>query len=990
MQKFLTDRKCWTICIALSLWTMQLEGNSSSPPAPVQTRSVISLDGPWLLAIDPENVGQRDQWWKQPGKDAKVTKVPWIIQDAFPGYHGVAWYWREFTAPVNPHRQGRCLLRFWAVDYKADVWVNGQLVGTHEGSEDPFVFDVTDAIKVDDTNLVAVRVLNPTHEPIDGLILDEVAHRNKVMPYQPGNSYNHGGITDGVELILAPPVRIEDVFVRPDVQTGIARIQVTVRNTTEQAIKGTLLCRVAPAPGGTIHNVVQQEHLWPQGESVVETSVAVQGFRLWNLNDPYLYHMTVQVQAEAASHFDEQSVRFGFRDFRFEKGCFRLNGKRVLLRSTHSGNHCPIGLQLPPDPDMLRRDLVNLKVMGFNTVRFSAGVPTRYQLDLCDEIGLFVWNESYAGWYLRDSSRAAERFDHSTRGMIKRDRNHPSVVIWGLLNENFAGPLFWHASKSLPMIRALDDTRIVMLNDGRHDQQLQIGPISNPGSMEWERVYDCGHPYRRAPHSAETIQHYRTLGQASMPYFMSEYGIGSAVDLMRVVRGYEQRGAEHVEDYLFYKDKRDQFLEDWQRWNLAEVFARPEDYFHQCLSMMAGQRLLGINAIRSNPNIIGFGVSGAVDQGMSGEGLTTTFRELKPGTIDAVFNGMAPLRWCLFVEPVNNYCGSEVTLEAVLANEDALGAGQYPVLLEVFGPQSECVFRRETTMTIPESQQGSDAPLALPVFKEQVSADWHTGKYRFVATFKHGAAAAGGEAEFYVTDAVDLPPVETEVVLWGHDEQLAKWLADHHIHTRDFESSAQDRRQVILVSDKPPAPGDREVFQELAMQIARGSTAIFLSPEVFRKRFDWAGHVDEPLGWLPLRKKGKLENAYNPGIYHPDPWARKHPIFEGLPSGGLMDYAFYREIISDTAYVAAEVPAVAVAGSINTSFGYWSGLLVSEYKLGAGTFILNTLLIRENLGKTPAAERLLRNMLRYAARGSSQPITDLPANFDEQLQALGL
>ena len=62
---------------------------------------------------------------QQPVAEAKETEVPWIIQDAFPGYHGVAWYWRDFQAPANPHAHGRYLLRFWAVDYKADVWLNG-------------------------------------------------------------------------------------------------------------------------------------------------------------------------------------------------------------------------------------------------------------------------------------------------------------------------------------------------------------------------------------------------------------------------------------------------------------------------------------------------------------------------------------------------------------------------------------------------------------------------------------------------------------------------------------------------------------------------------------------------------------------------------------------------------------------------------------------------------------------------------------------------
>ena len=125
-------------------------GTRSSEPetAAIDSASVISLDGPsWLLATDPKNAGRDQQWWEKPAADGRTTKVPGIIQEIFPGYHGVAWYWRNFIAPANPHPQGRYLLRFWQVDYLADVWVNGFHVGRHEGPENPFVFDVTEALK---------------------------------------------------------------------------------------------------------------------------------------------------------------------------------------------------------------------------------------------------------------------------------------------------------------------------------------------------------------------------------------------------------------------------------------------------------------------------------------------------------------------------------------------------------------------------------------------------------------------------------------------------------------------------------------------------------------------------------------------------------------------------------------------------------------------------------------------------------------------------
>ncbi|MBM3242244.1 glycoside hydrolase family 2 [Candidatus Poribacteria bacterium] len=942
---------------------------------------VISLDGEWLLATDPQNTGREQKWFTGPVPDAKLTKVPWIIQEAFPGYHGVAWYWRDFVSPANLHLQGRYLLRFWAVDYMADVWLNDVYVGGHEGGETPFVLDVTEFIKPLEHNRLAVRVLNPTNEPIDGIVLNETPHRSKAIPYRAGGIADHGGIEDSVELLIVPVVRVEDLFVRPDPETGIIRIQANIRNAGQKSAEGRLVFTVSPAASGETLNIVNLERELPPGDTLIETNLQVSNPRLWELNDPYLYRVTMQVLIEDSNSFDEYSVRCGFRDFRFEDGYFRLNGRRIFLRCSHTGNHCPIGLWVPHDPDLLRRGLLDARVMGFNAVRFLAGVARRYLLDLCDEIGLMVYEESYAGWCLANSPKMAERFDRATAEMIRRDRNHPSIVIWGLLNETNDGPVFRHAVDTLPLIRSLDATRMVMLNSGRWDKQADIGSLSNPGTMTFQNVLSDQHYYPRVPHTADIIQSLRTFSGGQNNLFLSEYGIGSAVDLVRVTRHYEQLGAELVEDAQFYRNNLNRFMADWEKWRMAETFDRPEDYFMQCLRKMAGQRLLGLNAIRANPNLAGYSLTSTVDPPSTGEGLTTTFRELKPGTIDAMFDGFAPLRWCLFVEPVNVYRGTTIRLEAVLANEDALSPGEYPVRLQVVGPNAMRVFERTITVTIPEQRSQLEPPFAMPVFAENVVIDGPSGKYRFMATFERGAAATGGDVEFYLSDTVEIPTVETEVILWGEDAELTKWLTNHGISVRQFTSTSQVAREVILVSQKPATPGNTEVFREIACRIARGSTAVFLSPEVFKKG-------DNPVGWVPLENKGSLA-VIRSWVYLKDEWAKNHPIFDGLPAGGLMDYTFYREIIPDIVWSGQEPPAEAVAGAINTALGYSSGLLVSVYNLGAGRFFLNTLRLRENLGKHPVFERLLLNMLRYAAPDVNKPLADVPLDFNAQLSAMG-
>ncbi len=1136
------------------VWAAPLDRPSKDAAQPVlqlKSSRVASLDGTWLLAVDPDNIGRKRNWFNAPVPEAKPAQVPWIIQDAFPGYHGVAWFWREFVPAPLPEGTARFLLRFWGVDFSGEVWLNGMAIGQHEGGETPFVLDVTSVLKVGVTNRLAVRVLNPTHTPIDGLVLTQTPRQARVIPYSAGAAYNCGGITESVELLAVPLVRIEDLFALPDPNSGVVQLQVTVQNTSGEPASRLLECSIAPAAAGETVLHTRAERSFPPGRSVYETELKLEQPRRWDINDPFLYRVTSTLRHPSGAFSDEASVRCGFRDFRFENGYFRLNGRRIFLRSSHTCNHFPIGQRLPHDPDLARRDLLDVKAMGFNAIRFIWGGAERYQLDLCDEIGLMVYEESFASMPMADSPKMADLFDHCVGELIRRDRNHPSIVIWGLLNEAGNDPAFRHATKMLPLVRALDPSRMVFLNAGRFDgltanssgpfsavniwhseigrepwlvrnpltqpvetpfgfswppgqiclhpgekgefsvarwvaphggecqieaafqglpsspattdvhvlhngrelfnssiniagrpntasfsgrqtvaqgdtidfvvgygngsygsdstglkasiqfdstetynlardfsaehnphgawryglfepgatpnagtfrlyaetgKQVAIGSIANPGSPQWEDLLIDRHHYPRVPHTAGIISELRSMS-GSTPIFLSEYGIGSAVDLWRTTRHFEQLGYASAEDALFYRDKLDRFLKDWQNWKLDELYARPEDFFAESLRKMAGQRTLGLNAIRANPRIIGYSLTGMNDHVSCGEGLTTTFRELKPGTVDALFEGFAPLRWCLFAEPVNSYTGTPVRLEALLANEDALIAGEYPVRIQVMGPDNARVWERRLTLRVPERTGAGEPALVIPLLNEAVSLAGGAGRYRLLASLERGGAPTGGETEFYREEARSMPGVDMEVTLWDGEAGLQDWLRAHQIHAQPWAAGLGHAGGVILVG-VPSAESRTNHWASLVRAIEGGASAVFLAPEVFQKGAD-------PVGWLPLGKKGSLTSIHG-WLYLKDEWAKRHPIFEGLPAGGLMDYTFYREIIPDLVWMGQEPPGEAVAGAIKASQDYASGLMVSVHELGRGRLILNTLRIRENLGTHPAAERLLRNMLRYA------------------------
>ena len=950
--------------------------------------SCINLDGSdWKLATDADNKGRDEKWFVAPRPEAKPAAVPGVIQEVFPSYYGLAWYYKEFTPPQNPHADGRFLLRFRAVDYKADVWVNGKPVGSHEDGEEPFVLDITDAVKPGAKNILAVRVLNPTHTPIDGITLATTARGAKDLPHHNGMAWSFGGILDSVELLVSPAVRIEDLYVIPDWKTGDIRFEANIRNMGSDKITARLDLTVAPSVNGATADMSAIEREIPVGDTLLKGLLHVSQHRLWSLDDPFLYRVTARVHAVGSSSVDEFSTRCGFRDFRYENGYFRVNGKRIFLRSAHSLWTTPITIHACNDLAMLRRDIVYAKTMGFNTIRYLPFAAPRCQLDLCDELGMMVMQQSSSSWQMGDSPELSSRFDRSLMGVIKRDRNHPSITLWYFLNETFDGPVFRYAVDVLQKVRLLDETRVCLLSSGRWDNDKKIGSLSNPGSKTWEALELADvHHYLEIPHRFGEVDFLRQLNNGKGPVFLSEYGICSAVDLPALVHYYESLNATDKMDAQYYRARLDQFMIDWKQWRLDEIFGRPEDYFKACLTANAGQRRLGLNAIRSNPNMIGYSMSSLIDHVSSGEGPITLERDLKPGAVDAIRDGFAPLRWCLFVEPNQIYRGGTIKAEVVLANEDVLRPGEYKVEVSLFGPDQKPVLREIVPLKIADSR--TEPPFALKVWAKDVKIDGVSGRYRLVANFVSGAAAVGDEAEFYVADPTGMPVVNSEIILWGKDAGLEAWLKEKGIRSHSFAPEKESKRGIVLVSGE--ALGDVKAFAELDRFIARGSTAIFLTPKTL---IDVAvpAKGNRQLRWLPLSRKGVLDRLdWVKGFYNRDDWARPHPIFAGLPSGGLMDRTFYRSILphGGVSLQKADIPDEAVCGAIRTSSGYESGLYIAVYPLGAGKFVLNCLNIRENLGKDPVAERLLRNMLNYAAQDIDKPLVDLPADFEKKLDVL--
>lgn len=977
-------------------------------------RAEISLEGnEWRVAADPSNTGRQEGWWKGPKFDAKPVRVPGILQEALPGYHGVAWYWREFVAPPAVAPGARCFIQFGAVDYLAEVWVNDQPVGSHEGGETPFTLDITRVVKPGASNRVAVRVLNPKAEAIDGIALDQTPHRNKTPAgIGVGGSYNSGGITEPVTVFWTPSARIDDLHVRSDWRSGEVVLQLTLSNANSSAISGHLQVSIVEDSATAMGPVasLKLEQKVPPGSSQTECRLRVQPHRLWQLEDPALYRVTVRLGAGKVAEAHEKSARFGFRDFRVERGYFRLNGKRVFLKSSHTGNHCPVGAIVPPAgaPDLLRKDLVYMKACGFNTVRFIAGIAHPYQLDLCDELGLMVYEENLSSWLLADSPQMATRFDANLREMLLRDRNHPSIVIFGLVNEMNNGPMVKHASASLGLLRSLDDSRVVLQQSGRWDGQYRLGSVCNPGSREWEPVWGVegpnyqgtakpgpwggyfqgagdAHVYPNTPHTPATETGIRNLGHDSKPVFLSEYGIGSLMNAIRELRYYEQNQANpEWDDFKFFQQTETKLNADWARLGMDAVYAFPEEMLRDSQRLHVRQRLLGFNLIRSNPKICGYNLTGLLDHGYTGEGLWTFWREFKPGIMDALQDGWAPLRWCLFAGPMHAYAGRPVKLEAVLANEDVLPPGKYPARFRVLGPAG-VVWEKRLDVVIPAPDADGDGPLAIPVLSEEVIVPGPTGLYTFAATLEHGGAPAGGRLAFHVSEPVPALAA-TKVAVVAIDAPIQSWLQSKGISTVPLDSAPTVECSVILVGHSLETAVTPAARSEVFRRVAQGGVAIFLDPAVFRQKSD-------VLGALPLKNKGKL-TTFSDWLYHKECVAKKHIFFTGLAAPGIMDWDYYGPLISNRFFEGQDTPSDVAAAAFAVCHssrpdGYAAGVMLGTYPLGAGQMILNTFKVLDLVDQHPAADRLLLNLIAYAGHHVLPTPAPIPAELETSLRPAG-
>jgi Glycosyl hydrolases family 2/Glycosyl hydrolases family 2, sugar binding domain len=316
------------------------------------------------------------------------------------------------------------LLRFAAVDHLAEVFVNGEPAGTHEGAYTPFVVDVTDRVKPGANELV-VRVVDPPPTARGK------KPRFPELPYEelPRGKQNwyiqNGGLWQPVSLDIRPALYIESVRVTPS-NSGAVSVAVELAGDAVQGRTSLNVQLIDPdgRPAGTI----PAQTVTGPGPLEVKASVAQP--RLWTQAAPALYSVRVALSGGVA---DEVRDRFGFREFTARDGRFFLNGEPFYMIGALDQDFYPETIYSTPGKPYLVDMMQKGRSLGLNLLRCHIKVCDEDYLDAADETGMLVWYEvpSWDDWTDRSVARGKRIFE----AMTLRDWNHPSIVIQTLINE---------------------------------------------------------------------------------------------------------------------------------------------------------------------------------------------------------------------------------------------------------------------------------------------------------------------------------------------------------------------------------------------------------------------------------------------------------------------------------------------------------------------------------------------------------------------------
>jgi len=745
-----------------------LKKSDQSATSPRQT---ISLDGSgWRIWLDENAEWENDSLfapgefnlsdlpvnpptcgWKNLQTLGRPCETPVCIEQLYangdPGffYHGVSWIYRDIQVPSD--WKGKIIhLDIARARVRVEIYLNRKLAGYDLCCETPVEFDLSRYLEFGKSNHLAIRLTNP-----GGSRGFDDAFQIHWGRYTLPSGRDFSGL-DNVSLTVTNPVFVSDVFVMNQLPAKARNVlvKVSVENTTSENIRGNLKVKIEDEQKDLPVNL-------KKGINTLEIPLSVPRAKLWDIDSPNLYICAVTLRVNGKVT-DQHLVTFGFRVFEVKKNadgknCFYLNGRRFRHRSAIDwGFFAHTGLFATKE--MAERTVSAVKKIGHNGINLHRHIGEYRVLNEADKQGVTIYEEpggfhQYQGSDpIEEGTLADKLIQEKIRRMVLRDRNHPSLIIHNLSNEdNYWGPI---RKKAMLTIHRLNPA-VMVCNASGHSARMK----DLPGRVPYDHAQPSGYVKHIRPYEDSIRNDYQDDHTVGSTAFFEEFVFDSHLkdpedDLFYfgevfchtgpanwwLVSEQKKESPAGSYDELSYKSNHDKIEKAFTEWNLSDIGSRiirnPAD-----VTLQAGRGLMYTNGrlsqrIMSNNAADGYAINGWSahsyrsnrddnwDSAILDEG-----RNIKGPAEDYKY-WVRPLQVAIFRKNGKYFtCGDTARFEICIINEGILSAGNYVLKLTASdGSGNQTSFYRDIPVNLKGGDQYAENVRFIDV---ELKDDWHAG-----------------------------------------------------------------------------------------------------------------------------------------------------------------------------------------------------------------------------------------------------------------------
>lgn len=644
--------------------------------------------------------------------DARVPGTVEEFLQTVPGpegdLQGVGWWSR--TVAIPPFRPGsRVVLQFEAIRHRAEIFIDRRLAGYEIVGNTPFEVDITRFVRPGTTVQLAVRITDPggNHDWRDSSTFE---WNGVHFPM----SHAFGGITGDLTLEVRDAVAVSDLYMRNQPSLTEVDACVTIENTGSRPLRRDLRLSVreADGTGREVWSETLSDRTFSPGEQLVERRISLPDARLWSPDTPALYRCEATL-VERGRVTDGASRRFGFRWFDIaddgDDARFVLNGRRIVLRSAISWGFWPANGIFPTD-ELARRQVSIAKELGLNMLNFHRAVGQTNVLDYADELGLLYYEEPgayktgakspFTQWLLREKSLR----------MVRRDRSHPSLVIYNMMNETADAPeeTLREQLRDMRDMHALDPGRIITrtsawsTGDDVEDQsKIHLRPCDTTVYRSgWYDFHHAGGPatwQQELYHSPESYYN-RTTNRREIVMFGEEGAISAPPRLERDRHDIERMSHKGWDcgGYLAWYDDMSRFLDEK---GLRGLFPTVDDFTRSLGSISYEHQGRKIQLARIDDATDAYVVNGwEAELVENHSGIVDCFR-LPKSDPELIARYNRPLYVAVMPRQQIAAAGGEAIADFYIVNEKNIH-GDHTLRIEVTGPDGRLLLRTEREVTV--------------------------------------------------------------------------------------------------------------------------------------------------------------------------------------------------------------------------------------------------------------------------------------------------